>query len=65
MQDGGDPAVDVSPRDIVYTMPADQASNGAGPQKLAQTNLRYATPWSSVQSILAVVLTLCNVLCAM
>ena len=42
LQDGGDPAVDVSPRDIVYTLPADQASSGRGPQQLAQTDLRYA-----------------------
>ena len=42
VQDGGDPAVDASPRDIVYTMPADQAANGAGARQLAQTNLRCA-----------------------
>ena len=41
MQDGGDPAVEACPRDIVYSMAADQAANGAGPQQLAQTNLRY------------------------
>lgn len=39
-QDGGDPAVEVSPRDIVYTMPANVAANGTGPQQLAQTDLR-------------------------
>lgn len=51
VQDGGDPAVEVSPRDIVYTMPADQASNGAGPQKLAQTDLRYAPLLTTASSI--------------
>lgn len=40
VQDGGDPAVEASPRDIVYTMPADVAGDGTGPQKLAQTDLR-------------------------
>lgn len=40
MQDGGDPAVEASPRDIVYTMPASVAGDGTGPQKLAQTDLR-------------------------
>lgn len=43
MQDAGDPAVDVSPRDVVYTMPAALAGNGTGPQKLAQTDLRCYT----------------------
>ena len=40
LQDGGDPAVEVSPRDIVYSMPADGASNGTGPRQVAQTDLR-------------------------
>lgn len=42
MQDGGDPAVEASPRDIVFTLPADEAaaSPSAGPQVLAQTDLR-------------------------
>lgn len=40
VQDGGDPAVEASPRDIVYTMPASAAGNGTGPQTLAQTDLR-------------------------
>jgi hypothetical protein len=39
-QDGGDPDVAVSPRDIVYTLPADQAAAGGQPQVLAQTDLR-------------------------
>ena len=42
VQDGGDPAVEASPRDIVYSMAAGQAANGTGPQQLAQTNLRCA-----------------------
>ena len=41
-QDGGDPAVAASPRDIVYTLPADEAAAGAAPRQLAQTELRCA-----------------------
>ena len=42
MQDEGDPAVDVSPRDLVFTLPADEAaSSSATPRQLAATNLRY------------------------
>ena len=51
LQDGGDPAVDVSPRDIVYTLPADSASSSKGPQQLAQTDLRY-TDSSRIELIL-------------
>lgn len=44
LQDGGDPAVEVSPRDIIYTLCADAASaaNGAGvaPRAIAKTDLR-------------------------
>lgn len=38
-QDGGDPAVEASPRDIMYTL--DAANAAAEPQKLAETDLRY------------------------
>ncbi len=41
-QDGGDPAVAASPRDIVYTLAADEAAAGAAPRQLAQTELRCA-----------------------
>lgn len=37
-QDGGDPAVEVSPRDIVYTM--DLHAEKKEPRQLAATNLR-------------------------
>jgi hypothetical protein len=37
-QDGGDPAVEASPRDIMYTL--DAANAGTGPRKLAETDLR-------------------------
>ncbi len=43
MQDGGDPAVEVSPRDIVYALQADQAGppgSGAAPREIARTDLR-------------------------
>jgi len=34
--------VDVSPRDLVFTLPADEvASSSAAPRQLAATNLRY------------------------
>jgi hypothetical protein len=36
-QDGGDPKNEVSPRDIVYTEPAE----GGTPQVVAGTDLRY------------------------
>ncbi|KAK9828809.1 hypothetical protein WJX72_002171 [[Myrmecia] bisecta] len=39
-QDGGDPAVEVSPRDIVYTLPAAEAAAGAPPRRFTQTDLR-------------------------
>lgn len=42
-QDGGDPAVEVSPRDIVYALQADQAGppgSGAAPREIARTDLR-------------------------
>jgi hypothetical protein len=32
--------VEVSPRDIVYTLPADEAAAGAAPRQLATTDLR-------------------------
>ena len=42
MQDGGDPSVEASPRDIMYRLPADQvlADVDASPHHLAQTDLR-------------------------
>ena len=40
LQDGGNPKVAASPRDIVYTMSADVAGNGAEPQPFAKTDLR-------------------------
>lgn len=40
LQDGGDAAVEVSPRDIVYLLPADAAHNGTTPTVLATTDLR-------------------------
>lgn len=39
-QDGGDPKVDASPRDIVYTELAEIVAN-TEPQIIAQTDLRY------------------------
>lgn len=39
-QDGGDAKVEVSPRDIIYTQPADQ-SDGERPEILHQLDLRY------------------------
>lgn len=36
-QDGGDPKNEVSPRDIVYTEPAE----GGSPQVVAGTDLRF------------------------
>ena len=42
LQDEGDPANDVSPRDLVFTLPADEATSpSAAPRQLAATNLRY------------------------
>ncbi|KAG0615601.1 hypothetical protein M758_5G054700 [Ceratodon purpureus] len=44
-QDGGDPKVDASPRDIVYTELAEIVAN-TEPQIIAQTDLRYGgTVW--------------------
>ena len=42
-QDGGDPAVEASPRDIMYRLPAEEAEAGpsAQPHVLAQTDLRW------------------------
>ena len=41
-QDQGDPAVEVSPRDLVFALPADEATSpSAAPRQLAATNLRY------------------------
>lgn len=39
-QDGGDPDVEVSPRDIVFTLTADAAAAGAPPLELARTDMR-------------------------
>eukprot|EP00884_Botryococcus_braunii_P016558 jgi/Botrbrau1/3586/Bobra.0078s0038.1 len=39
-QDGGDAAVEVSPRDIVYTLSAAEAGGASPPRQLAQTDLR-------------------------
>ena len=39
-QDGGDPAVQVSPRDIVYCLDADAAAAGAEPRAIAGTDFR-------------------------
>lgn len=39
-QDEGDPAKEVSPRDIVYMMPADEAGSKSAPRVLATTDLR-------------------------
>lgn len=39
-QDGGDPKVDVSPRDIVYSELAEIVAN-TEPQIIAKTDLRY------------------------
>ena len=43
-QDGGDPAVEVSPRDIMYRLPAEEAEacTSAEAHVLAQTDLRWA-----------------------
>jgi hypothetical protein len=43
-QDGGDPKVDASPRDIVYTELAEIVAN-TEPQVMAQTDLRYGYLW--------------------
>ena len=41
-QDEGDPAVDVSPRDLVFSLAADDAASpDAVPRQIAATNLRY------------------------
>jgi hypothetical protein len=42
LQDDGDPAKEVSPRDIVYSLEADAAaSNGSVPRQIAATDLRF------------------------
>ena len=41
LQDGGDGEVKVSPRDIVYTLSAEDAAAGKPAQVLATTDLRY------------------------
>lgn len=48
-QDGGDPKVDVSPRDIVY---AEEAGTGTEPQIIAKTDLRFGYSIFSVFDIL-------------
>ena len=40
-QDGGDGEVKVSPRDIVYTLSAEDAAASKSAQVLATTDLRY------------------------
>jgi hypothetical protein len=41
-QDGGDPANDVSPRDVVFSLAADEASDHtARPKRIAATDMRY------------------------
>jgi hypothetical protein len=41
-QDDGDPAKEVSPRDIVYCLEADAAAaNGCAPRQIASTDLRF------------------------
>ncbi|CAG9466348.1 unnamed protein product [Pedinophyceae sp. YPF-701] len=40
-QDGGDPAVEASPRDIVYTMTAEESAQGKEPTPLVTTDFRY------------------------
>jgi len=42
-QDGGDPKNEASPRDIVYTEPAE----GGSPQVVAGTDLRYQYVFST------------------
>ncbi|KIY94927.1 hypothetical protein MNEG_13035 [Monoraphidium neglectum] len=39
-QDGGDPDLEVSPRDIVFTLSAADAAAGGPPQELARTDMR-------------------------
>ena len=43
-QDGGDPSVDVSPRDVLYGLDASEAAEAAGtaPTILGQTDMRYS-----------------------
>lgn len=40
-QDGGDPAVEASPRDVVYALGAAEAAGDAAPRKIAGTDMRY------------------------
>lgn len=42
LQDGGDPAVEVSPRDVVFGLSAQAAAAdpAAAPRRIAQTDLR-------------------------
>jgi len=41
-QDGGDPSVEVSPRDVIYTLSADAAAQKcASPARIAATDMRY------------------------
>lgn len=41
MKDGGDPAVQVSPRDIVYSLDASAAATDSTPTRLAAIDMRY------------------------
>lgn len=64
-QDGGDPAVAASPRDIVYVLDADEAGKGADPRPIAGTDMRcrgvswgnpdfallYEAEWKSRRSV--------------
>ncbi|KAK9816189.1 hypothetical protein WJX74_001254 [Apatococcus lobatus] len=68
-QDGGDPGVDVSPRDIIFTLPAAAAAEGAAPSQFATTDLRaggvawgtddlalvYQSWWKTRQSIISTI----------
>lgn len=49
VQDGGDAKVEVSPRDIVYTLTAAAAASRGEPQVIATTDLRSAAPIPAVR----------------
>ena len=40
MQDGGDPAVQVSPRDKLYTLDLEASTSGRDAEVIAETDLR-------------------------
>jgi dipeptidyl aminopeptidase/acylaminoacyl peptidase len=68
-QDGGDPAVQVSPRDVVYCLDADAAAAGAEPRSIAGTDFRcrgvswgtgsfallYEAEWKTRRSITTII----------